>query len=170
VLATTEVDERGRSAVFGGGGILGEIGARAGNANVEPDGDGITRRMGREIDGLAGFSTAIVESATGRPVDRSVFDRDGDAVIDSGPPGTVRTLSLSRVVRGRFDPALVRDRIVVVGPSAPSLQDVHPTAAARDRQMSGAELQANAVATILADAPLRDAPAALDLGGSGPPR
>src|SRR5262245_58352438 len=45
VLATTEVDAKGHANFFGGGGILKEIGARAGNSNFLNDEDGVIRRM-----------------------------------------------------------------------------------------------------------------------------
>ena len=64
---------------------------------------------------------------------------------------------------GRFDPALFRDRIVVVGPSAPSLQDVHPTSTTGEDLMSGAEIQANAIATVMRDFPLRPVAGWLDV-------
>jgi adenylate cyclase len=47
---------------------------------------------------------------------------------------------------------------VVVGAVSAAVQDVHPTTIGRDRQMSGAELHANAIATLLQDVPLRSTP------------
>ena len=51
-----------------------------------------------------------------------------------------------------WSPDTVRGKIVIVGVSAPSLQDVHqtPTTLA----MSGPELQANSIATVLRGFPL----------------
>ena len=72
-------------------------------------------------------------------------------------------LSFSHVLNGKFDPALVRGRIVVVGVTAPSLQDVHPTATSGGGQMSGPELQANAIETVLHGFPLRSGPSWLDM-------
>jgi adenylate cyclase len=85
--------------------------------------------------------------------------RFGDAWIDyRGPPGTVPTLSFSRVLHGDFDPARVRGKIVVVGAGAPSLQDVHPTSVGRDELTAGAEIHANAISTVLDGLPLNEAP------------
>jgi adenylate cyclase len=67
------------------------------------------------------------------------------------------------VLRGRFDPKLVRGRVVVVGASAPSLQDVHPTSVSGNELMAGPEVQANAISTVLRAVPLRDAPGWLDV-------
>ena len=54
--------------------------------------------------------------------------------------------------------AKLRDQIVVVGATAPALQDVHPTSAPGERQLPGAEIQANAIWTALNGNPLRPIP------------
>jgi adenylate cyclase len=153
VLATTEVNEFGESAVFGGEDTVRSVGARVGNALLPPDADGVNRRAPYSVQGLKGFAVVSAE-VFGRKVPR--FD---DAWIDyRGPPGTIPALSFSRVLNGKFDPARVRGKIVVVGAAAPSLQDVHPTSASGDELMSGAEIQANAIATVLDGLPLSEAP------------
>jgi hypothetical protein len=75
----------------------------------------------------------------------------------------VPTISFSDVVRGRFAPGAFRDRIVVVGASAPTLRDVHATPTGGDGLMAGAEVQANAIWTAIHGAPLRSAPHGLNL-------
>ena len=112
------------------------------------------------MDGLETFAVAAAESATGRQV-RSETLNDGRALIDfPGPPGTVPTVSFSKVLDGSFDERMLRGRVVVVGATAPSLQDVHHTATSGGTVMSGAELQASAISTALRGFPLREAPAA----------
>jgi adenylate cyclase len=158
VLATTEVNEFGESAVFGGDENVRAAGARVGNALLPADDDGVNRRVPYSIDGMVGFAVAAVETAQGRSVDPEGFD-DGGAWIDyHGPPGAVPAVSFSRVLRGDYDRALVRDKVVVVGMSAPSLQDLHPTSASGDRKMSGVEVHANAISTIQRGLPLSEAP------------
>jgi adenylate cyclase len=89
---------------------------------------------------------------------------DNPAWIDfHGPPGTIKALSFSDVLRGRVPAKAFQNKVVVVGPAAPSLQDVHPTSTTGHGLMSGAELQASAVSTALRDFPLQDAPGALDV-------
>lgn len=75
----------------------------------------------------------------------------------AGPAGTVRELSLDDVATGRLRPAAVRDKVVVVGATAPILRDNDATAT--DAAMPGPEIVANAIQTVLDDYPLRDAPA-----------
>ena len=61
------------------------------------------------------------------------------------------------MIKRRFEPAFFEGKVAVVGASAPTLQDVHPTPFG-GRLMSGAEVQANAVATVLDGIPLRSSP------------
>jgi hypothetical protein len=97
-------------------------------------------------------------------------------VIDyRGPTGTIPTVSFADVLAGRVPPRAFAGKIVVVGASSPTLQDVHPTpTTAADRPMSGPEVQANAIWTALHANPLQPAPAwaallAIVLGGAAPP-
>ena len=79
------------------------------------------------------------------------------APIDfAGGEGTVPAIPFHRVLAGAFDPDQVRGKVVVVGATAPELQDVHPVL---DGLMSGPEVHANAIQTVLDGYPLRDAPA-----------
>ena len=157
VLATTEVDERGRSGVLGGGDALSFARVIDADATLRPDGGGVFRRLPYSPQGLRGFAVATVERATREPVDRGRFDDDSAWIDYHGPPGTIPSVSFSRLLAGKVDRALFADRIAVVGASAPSLQDVHPTSTSGGELMSGAEIQANAISTILRDFPLRDA-------------
>jgi adenylate cyclase len=161
VLAATEVDESGRTNVFGGEQVVRAVGARAASGNYINDGDGVIRRLPYSVEGLASFATVAAQAFTGR----RPAERQGSEWIDyRGPPGTMTSVSFSELVQGRAPPGLFRGKIAVVGATAPSLQDVHPTAVGNNEQMSGPEIQANAIATALDDFPLQDAPALLDVG------
>jgi len=157
VLATTEVEGQGRTNVFGGDAVLRRIGAVAGNTVVAADHDGKFRRFPYSVQGLKSFGVVTAEEALGRTVGRGGFESDGGWIDYAGPPGTIPAFSFSRVLRGKVPAAELSGKIIVVGPSAPSLQDVKPTSAGGGL-MPGAELQANAIATTLEDMPLRSAP------------
>ena len=58
----------------------------------------------------------------------------------------MRKIPFSEVYDGRSRSPAVRGKIVVVGSTAPSLQDFHRTATSRDSTMAGAEIQADAIA------------------------
>lgn len=174
VLATTEVGKGGTSEVLGGDAVLRQFHARAGAALLPNDPGGVIRRMPYSVDGLDSLAIGTAEVANRRPVKRSSLGGK-DAWIDYvGPPGRIKTISFSRVLRGRYPKNLFRDKIVVVGPAAPSLQDVHPTSASGDDLMSGGEIQANAISTVLDDFPLDAMPGGINvllivlLGMTGP--
>jgi adenylate cyclase len=158
VLATTEVNEFGESAVFGGDENVRAAGARVGNALLPADSDGVNRRVPYSVAGLTGFAVAAAETAERRPVDPAGFGERGAWIDFHGPPGAVPSVSFSRVLRGDYDPARFRDKVVVVGMSAPSEQDLHPTSVSADEYMSGVEVHANAISTILRGLPLSEAP------------
>jgi adenylate cyclase len=160
VLATTEVGENGEPNALGGPEGLKAARAVAGNGNFRSDPGGIIRRLPYEIDKLKSFSVVTAERSSGRPVER--FDDDTTWIDYPGPPETIPTYSLSRVYRGEFEPGTFRDRIVVVGATAPSEQDLHPTSFG-DHEMPGPEIQANGVATILDGLPLKSVPRWLEL-------
>ncbi len=162
-LSTTEVGDGGATNIFGGDDVLREIGARAGSGNVPNDPGGVLRRFAYDDLGLLGLPVVAAELARGRPVARDRFADDGTAWIDfPGPPRTVRTVSFGDVLEGRVPAATLRDKIVVVGATAPVLKDVFPTATASEDLMAGPEIQAAAIQTVLDDFPLRGAPGWLD--------
>jgi len=82
-----------------------------------------------------------------------------------GPAGSTRTIPYIEAYKGEFEDDLVRGKIVLVGASAPELQDlwgsplVAEGAAGLDRTlMSGVEIHANAVRTLLEGRHLHRAP------------
>ena len=156
VLAATEVNAKGQTDVLGGGGLLRQIHAVAGSALLPTDGDGVIRRVPYEVDGLKSFAVETAERATGKAIDPSVLGGSSGWIDYAGPAGTVRTVSFSNVLDGKIRPAFFHDKIVVIGPVAPSLQDIHPTSAGP--YMPGAEVEANAIATALRGFPLQSVP------------
>ena len=155
VLATGESDARGRTRVLGGDQNLRRIGAVAAAANLPPDPGGVVRRYEQLVGRLPSIAVTAAEQLE-RPTPR--FGSDGSSLIDfRGPPGTTPTYSFSDVLAGQVDARRLRDQIVIVGATAPVLQDLHPTSAG-DREMSGPEIQANAVLTALDGNPLRSLP------------
>jgi CHASE2 domain-containing sensor protein len=162
VLATSESD-RGKTRVLGGDGNLRAIDARAAASDLRNDTSGAIARFPDDVAGLDSIAVATTERLTGHIPDPSGF-RDGAAWIDyRGPPGTIPTVSFSDVVEDRVPDALIRNRIVVVGATAPTLRDVHSTPVGGEELMAGAEVQANAIWTALDGLPLRSAAPAANL-------
>jgi adenylate cyclase len=146
ILATTELETNRDPAILGGARRLAERGGRLGMALFPVDEDGIWRRVEGRVHGVP---TLAVLAANGSP---STPSRPIDF---AGPTGTVRTIPFWRAATGRADRVL-RGKIVVVGASAPALNDLHPVPVGGDL-MPGAEIHANAIQTVLDGYPLRDA-------------
>ncbi|HEY7077379.1 MAG TPA: CHASE2 domain-containing protein, partial [Solirubrobacteraceae bacterium] len=125
LLATSEMDDHGRTAVLGGDANLAQVHARAAAANLADDPDGRVTRVRDAVSHLPTLAVAAAERLTGRPVPRAAFGGGGAWIDYRGGPGTFPTLSFADVLKGRFDPRLVRGRIVVIGAGSPTLQDVH---------------------------------------------
>jgi CHASE2 domain-containing sensor protein len=162
VLATTETDGHGHSNVLGGDDNLRAIHAQAASSNLPVDGDGLKSRFNYSVNRLTSLAVVAAHRAGGPKLDPSMFPRRGAWIDYRGEPGTFPTVSYSSVLRGRFDPALFKGKIVVVGATAPSLQDVHSTPVGGG-PMSGPEVEANAIWTALHRLPLRSASLVLNL-------
>ena len=162
VFATSETDGKGGHNVLGGEENLRAIDATAGASNLPDEDSGVIRRFDDRVDGLSTLA-AVVAKRQGRSVEPDVFPDTGAWIDFRGGPGTIPTISFSDVYEARANPQIFKDKIVVVGASAPTLQDVHPTSTARSELMSGPEIQANAIWTALHGVPLRNAPAWLGL-------
>ncbi len=163
VMTTTETEGNGKMRFLGSEGnvLLGEVGSRPANGLLPTDPGGVLRRVSFAVGGLKTLAVASTEVATGQRVRASEFD-GGPAWIDYyGPENSFRRVSFSTVYLGHVLRGFFHGKIVVVGPSAPTLQDIHPTSTAR--QMPGAEVQASAIATVLRGLPLRSSPVWLDL-------
>ena len=157
ILATTEVAADGSSNVLGGDENLAAVGAWAAASNVAPGAGGVIRRFPWSVGGLDSVAVRSVESLTGRRPAADSFGADGALIDYRGPPGTIPTVSYSDVLKGRVPAGQIAGRVVVVGATAPTLQDIHPTPISDD-PMAGPEVQANAIWTALHGMPLRDAP------------
>jgi adenylate cyclase len=159
VLATTETGPTGQTRVLGGDAFRRRYTrARVGNAILPTDPSGVIRRIRHDLGHLDTFAVTSAEVALGRRVPRGPFDGRGAWIDYHGGPGTLRFVSFSDVLRGRAPAATFRNRIVVVGATAPSLKDVAPTSASGAQLASGPEIQAEAISTILRGFPLRDPP------------
>ncbi|HEY4427104.1 MAG TPA: adenylate/guanylate cyclase domain-containing protein [Solirubrobacteraceae bacterium] len=164
VLAATEVAPGGHTNVLGGGKLLEELGARAAEVRLIVDPDGSTRRFGYSYNGLRSFPVVSAETATGHAIAASRFG-SGTLPIDFvGPPETITAVSYYKVLLGQVPPGFFRDKIVIVGASAPILQDAHVSATSGSGQMPGPEIMANATSTLLRGVPLKDVSGVVNLG------
>ena len=150
--------------MLGGNSLLAELGARPASARLSVDSDGIVRRFPYGFNGVGSLGVAAQEIATGRRIPASLFDSDGTLPIDfAGPAETLHAVSYSKVLTGQVPASTFRGKIVMIGASAPILQDVHATATTKGGEMPGPEIWGNAISTLQRGVPLKDAPSWLDL-------
>ena len=160
VLATTEIADDGSTRIFGGGEVLAYSRAIPANGNAVNDSDGRIRRAPFRAQNLDSLSTAALRVAHGRDFTTPPGDT---AWIDyAGPARSVPYLSFVDVLRGKVPASAVRGKYVVVGVSAPSLQDRHSTSTTGSGLMPGPEIWAHAIATGQRGFPLDMVPAWLD--------
>ena len=82
--------------------------------------------------------------------ERRIPLKNGSLLVNfAGPPGTYPTYSAARVPLGDYPAGTFRDKIVLIGATSPTLQDVYPTPFSSQHRMPGVEIIANAVDTIL---------------------
>jgi adenylate cyclase len=156
VLSFQETDAKGDVRLFG----LGQTQKALRQAGVQPgitlfpfDPGDYVRRMDYSINKLVTFPVATAQLATGK----RVLPFSGSKWIDYvGKAGTFQTVKFEDVYSGKIPPSFFKNKIVVIGPTASDLHDIHPTST--DPQMSGAEVEANAIDTVLRGFPLSAAP------------
>jgi CHASE2 domain-containing sensor protein len=156
VLATARVARDGSQNVpfLGQSRDVRDIRAQAGYSGVEAP---VARRVPAGTGGVPSLSVAATREA-GKAVERDWFT-DNELWVDyPGGPGAIETVSFADLVRGRVPDRVVRGRVVVVGSTVSSDHDFHATSAPGDELISGAEIHAAAIASMLSGSPLRDAP------------
>jgi CHASE2 domain-containing sensor protein len=155
----SDVNGNGTTNVLGGIKNQRSAGFSVGTALFSEDSDGAVRRLPEQVEGVQSFAVAAARDAglSARAL-RADFDGGSQWIDFPGPVGTVRSYSFSDVLSPGFNPALVRGRIVVVGATAGDLQDTHTVDYGPNLPMTGPELEADAIATLMTGAPLRSAP------------
>lgn len=174
VMSSTEFNDQGQSAVFGG--PEGQKIARTvvGDTNILSDSDGSTRKMFLTQQGVKAFSIVGYERLTGKKITAKQFGSNGTYIDYAGPGGTIKNVPYSFACPGcgrdshgkpkripLAPPGFFKNDIVVVGPVAQSLQDLHPTPF--DSILPGAELQADQLLTVMKGFPLHGSPEWLDI-------
>jgi adenylate cyclase len=135
----------------------GRIGAVLGSVGVPSGVDQVVRQMFYAPVNIVSFDVRAAELALGQPVRQAQFPGDYAWIDFAGPPGTVPTYPFSDVLRGRVPLSKLRGKVVIVGYTDPLLHDTFKTPIS-DNYMSGPEIHANSIATILDGFPLRSAP------------
>jgi CHASE2 domain-containing sensor protein len=169
--------------LLGRPGAVKKTGVTTGYAGLPNDRDRRNRRADYVVSAQSSSRSAVkmpgFAFAAARVARRAGFGRQNDDVptakrrakggqsgsttwIDfRGPGGTVPRVSALDVLDGRVPAGRFRDKIVVIGVVAPAGRDIHRTPL--DDGMPGAEVQADALDTMLRGEPLRDVSQPVDI-------
>lgn len=139
---------------------LTEAAAGLGHVNLTVDDDGAVRRLPLYLQaGERTWPHLIVPLAAARgpapapPAPHSgdeLFAASPEALIYRGPPGAFRTLSFADVLSGETPAAFLKDRLVLVGATAPGLGDRYATPATPHGELRpGVEVQAALLQTLI---------------------
>jgi CHASE2 domain-containing sensor protein len=164
VLAATALSERPRGSrtnILGGEQAeqnLAEVGARVGYSKYEPDIDGAIRRPLYARRGVKSFAVVTAEEREHHPVASSALD--GTFIDYYGK--TFPSVTLTQLEHHEIASARLRGKIVLAGITDPASGDLHRTSEG-DGFMTGVEIQANAIETVLEGAPLKAAPTWLNV-------
>jgi adenylate cyclase len=147
--------------------------------NLPVDDDGFMRRTWLMVRGerpQLSFSLALASDFLGKPMRREragVYELAGKKIYldDTGlqtfligrwPANGFQTISVSRILAIGFDPAMVKDKLVLVGQSSAAGADRHYTPVFRLRRqdgsrdlISGTQFHATAIAALLEGATVR---------------
>jgi CHASE2 domain-containing sensor protein len=162
--------------LFGETEFFAEHGIRPGWTGLPVDDDDVIRRIDYAIEPEQDARAATLASATARVAGarmdelpsgaerRASEGQSSDTTwIDyHGETGTFRSISARNILSGRVAPDTFRDKIVVIGlVSRRFSTDWHPTSL--DNSMSGPEINANAISTMLGGSDLRDVSRLVDV-------
>ena len=142
-------------------GPLASAAAGLGHVNLSIDSDGVVRRLPLYMQAgghswpqlilpLAATRGAVPPPPAPDADDNVLIAAAPEAIAYGGPPGRFRTLSFVDVLNGEAPAAFLKDRLVLVGATAPGLGDRYATPAAPHGELSpGVEIQAALLQTLL---------------------
>jgi diguanylate cyclase (GGDEF)-like protein len=137
--------------------------ATLGHSDIEVDGDGVARglyltagigsphwpALGLALADVRGPLPGLLDAGT-HPASPYQWRRNHFVRVRyAGPPDSVPQVSYVDVLNGDVDPALLQDRLVLVGMTASGIAPRLLTPTTRERWMSGTEYQANVASMLL---------------------
>jgi adenylate cyclase len=140
---------------------LSEVSAGFGFANPVFDNDGVVRRSQLQViqtvnqnsKNYQSFSATVAELLMQKKITSVPLDRDGFFIINyHGAAGRYRTVPFNQVLDGsifKAQPDLFKNKTVLVGSTAVILQDFFSTPFNAQKLMSGVEVRANEIDTLL---------------------
>ena len=143
-----------------------EVRGRAafGSADYDSDADAFVRRATLSAQlpgpGVAGLRPADLPPRASARGWRAGAAPAGDELLVNyrGGPSTFPMIAYHRVVTGEIPSEVFAGKIVLVGATTPTLHDIFPTPFASQSGMSGVEIHAHTLETLLQGIPLRRVP------------
>ena len=129
-----------------------------GHVNLSVDSDGVVRRLPLYIQAGDNWPQLILPLAATRvavppppavEADDTLVAAAPEAIAYGGPPGRFRTLSFVDVLNGEVPAVFLKDKLVLVGATAPGLGDRYATPAPHGELSPGVEIQAALLQTLL---------------------
>ncbi|MCX8087243.1 MAG: adenylate/guanylate cyclase domain-containing protein [Rhodocyclaceae bacterium] len=141
-----------------------DLASHVGLANLTLDADSVVRHFRARFAiqpamRAAGLPEYALASLAARQAGLAGLPEERARIVFAGPPGSFPTVSFATLLApnaaNRPEIQALRDKVVIVGAGYAGMNDVHPTPysntfGAADRMMSGPEIQANIVETLLA--------------------
>lgn len=143
--------------------------ASFGIANTLADGDGVTRFIklknengdGKTYESFSLQTTKNYLKNTNQPtafLDQIAARMNNIRINYIGRPNSYPTYSFTKILNGEEDARKLKNKIVLIGATASDLHDNQMTPTSGNSRMSGVEIQANAVQTLLQEKFLIDEP------------
>lgn len=134
-----------------------------GTTNTPIDQDGISRRTpivihSEDEEKILSLETMIV-SCWSKEKNNELFsakkiplDKNGMMRINYvGKPGTFQSISAVKIINGEVEIEKIKNKIILIGATAPDLHDEYMTPVSKGRPMSGVEIIANKIYTVISE-------------------
>lgn len=117
-----------------------------GIVNVFTDADGVSRSIPAQVGGVPSLAFVLAEQFIGA---QPSFSEPQMRVNFAGRPFSFTTYSFADIVNGKIAPETFKDKILLIGATAPDLHDDYIVPTSWGRRMPGVEIHAHALQTIL---------------------
>jgi CHASE2 domain-containing sensor protein len=143
-------------------GVRSPAGVIPASGAVDTDSDGVLRKLMYDQVTIKTFAIQAAEIVQGHQIAAAAVPGNQAWIDYVGPPGTFPTYSMAAVLNGKIPAIAFAGKIVLVGVTAPIGKDVFVTSAS-PLPMSGVEVWANAIETVLRGFPLQSSALIWDL-------
>lgn len=128
--------------------------AKFGHSHLVADSRGLIREVPvgafvSEDEGIFAFSFYVFQRAYQKEISKKVLEKNLVRINYTVPPGGFRAISAKNLLDEDINPQIFKNKIVLIGATAPSLQDVRSTPLGRGELMAGVEIQANIISMFL---------------------